>query len=51
MTSVQLWIAGEHYVLDLDEWEEPTESIDGPVHDRPEEELLELLDEITESDT
>jgi len=51
MTTVQIWVAGEHYVLDRDEWEELTESVDGPVHARDDEELLELLDEITEPES
>lgn len=47
MTSVQIWLNGEHYVLDRQQWEELTESVDGPVQQLPDGELQELVEDVT----
>jgi len=51
MTTVQLWLNGEHYVLDRDQWEALTESIDGPVHQLPDGELQNLVEDIIDSES
>jgi hypothetical protein len=51
MTTVQLWLNGEHYVLDREQWEELTEAVDGPVHQLPDGELQDLAEDITDSES
>lgn len=45
MTTVEMWIAGEHYVFDGEEWETLVDSIDGSVHDLDDEELQDRIDQ------
>jgi hypothetical protein len=45
MTTVQLWLNGEHYVLDREEWETLVDSLDGSVHDLDDEELQDRIEQ------
>jgi hypothetical protein len=47
MTTIELWVGGEHYVLDRDQWEELTDGLgDEPVHALPDGELEDRLDDV-----
>jgi hypothetical protein len=45
MTTVELWLNGEHYVFDREQWEALVDSVDGPVHDLDDDELQDRIDQ------
>jgi Mn-dependent DtxR family transcriptional regulator len=51
MTTVEIWPNGEHFGLTREQWEELTESVDGPVHHLDDELAERIRDFIDDGST